>query len=51
MANLLEGLEGEGRGDTIQDSVRTLDAESDLCEAIDALIIGWELNPRHFEGW
>ena len=43
VANLLEGLEGEGpRGYLVQeDSVRTLDAESDLCEAIDALILGW----------
>ena len=43
VANLLEGLEGEGpRGYLVQgDSVRTLDAEIDLCEAIDALILGW----------
>ena len=43
VANLLEGLGGEGpRGYLVQrDSVRTLDAESNLCEAIEALILGW----------
>tara|TARA_B100000683_G_scaffold129124_1_gene126469 strand:- start:1137 stop:2318 length:1182 start_codon:yes stop_codon:yes gene_type:complete len=43
VANLLEGLEGEGpRGYLVQrDSVATLEAESDLCEGIEALILGW----------
>jgi len=43
VANLLEGLGAAGpRGYLVQGgSVRTLDAEYDLCEAIDALILGW----------